>query len=659
MIGWFGTAMLCYVTPKEHLGPARPRGRQGRRHRLQDRRPRRRPRQGPPGRAGARRRAVARRASSSAGRTSSTCRSTRRRRATSTTRRCRADAAKTRALLLDVRAEVLLDEDHPGRARLRRPRRGSRAERRAGRRACTRRRRSSSDGGQELYVAGAPAVAVATDARGRWRMPRLVARPSRLASASAAARPGDDPGPAGAGRSGGDLRADVRALPRRRRARRSRDPQDAAACATSHDPEFQARATQRGRSQRMIMAGKGQMPAFGGMLSLPKIQSLSGYVRRLGKSPFATKIAAPMRAAKAAILTLPWRGPAPLSAVHGAPGPHRGAAGGRTRTRPRGATTCARPTSWPTSNKCKAAIPEYTQGDPTSSRIPTLLFNRAECYRRTGEAQKAIADYRTFLDAAPGRAESRAGRGADRGAREETGARRRGPRRPRRVRPWRRAATPKPAAEPPPPPPPPAAPSLPPAPVAEERRPPARGGPGAASRAAVAAARAAARPAPVERPGRWRWSPRSRRRARTAGRSRARTGGSGCSARWCSRAPAPAPTSRSSTAAPTFRPPRSGTTNSDDANTSAGSAARGPAPGSSLLLGGLVQRCSKPNSILLVNVVDDSGDADRGHASSRCACWSARRRASSSVPTAAGGPITFPTSFTVEIDRSNYRARST
>ena len=53
---------------------AQPQGRQGRRHRLQDRGARRRPGQGAPGRADARRRAVARRASSSAGRTSSTCR---------------------------------------------------------------------------------------------------------------------------------------------------------------------------------------------------------------------------------------------------------------------------------------------------------------------------------------------------------------------------------------------------------------------------------------------------------------------------------------------------------------------------------------------------------------------------------------------------------
>jgi mono/diheme cytochrome c family protein len=48
------------------------------------------------------------------------------------------------------------------------------------------------------------------------------------------------------------------------------------------DPVFQARASNED-IQRVIMAGKGQMPSFGGMLSQPKIQSLSGYVRRLGK----------------------------------------------------------------------------------------------------------------------------------------------------------------------------------------------------------------------------------------------------------------------------------------------------------------------------------------------------------------------------------------
>ena len=56
-IGWYGTAMLCYVTPKEHLGLPEQGRREGRHHRLQDRRPRRRPGQGPSRRADPRQRA--------------------------------------------------------------------------------------------------------------------------------------------------------------------------------------------------------------------------------------------------------------------------------------------------------------------------------------------------------------------------------------------------------------------------------------------------------------------------------------------------------------------------------------------------------------------------------------------------------------------------
>ena len=121
MIGWYGTAMLCYVTPKEHLGLPEQQGRQGRRHRLQDRRARRRPRQGP---------------------------SRARRRGTTRCRKARfefrwedqfnlsldpetarefhdetlpAERRQDRALLLDVRPALLLDEDHAGRPRVRRP----------------------------------------------------------------------------------------------------------------------------------------------------------------------------------------------------------------------------------------------------------------------------------------------------------------------------------------------------------------------------------------------------------------------------------------------------------------------------------------------------------------------------------------------------------
>jgi tetratricopeptide (TPR) repeat protein len=51
-------------------------------------------------------------------------------------------------------------------------------------------------------------------------------------------------------------------------------------------------------------------------------------------------------------------------------------------------------------DRCQAAIHEYTLaykklGDPV------VLFNRAECYRRIGEDEKAIADYRAFLAAVP------------------------------------------------------------------------------------------------------------------------------------------------------------------------------------------------------------------------------------------------------------------
>ena len=48
-----------------------------------------------------------------------------------------------------------------------------------------------------------------------------------------------------------------------------------------HDPAFRARAN-TDAIVTVVMAGKGQMPAFGNSLSLPKMQSLSGYVRRLG-----------------------------------------------------------------------------------------------------------------------------------------------------------------------------------------------------------------------------------------------------------------------------------------------------------------------------------------------------------------------------------------
>ena len=95
MIGWYGTAMLCYVTPKEHLGlPNKKDVKDGviaykiAAHAADLAK----------GHAGARTGTTCsrRRASSFAGRTSSISRSIPRRRASSTTRRCRRRARRSR-----------------------------------------------------------------------------------------------------------------------------------------------------------------------------------------------------------------------------------------------------------------------------------------------------------------------------------------------------------------------------------------------------------------------------------------------------------------------------------------------------------------------------------------------------------------------------------
>jgi hypothetical protein len=57
-------------------------------------------------------------------------------------------------------------------------------------------------------------------------------------------------------------------------------------------------------------------------------------------------------------------------------------------------------------NKCPQAVREYTKAYD-KLHDPVLLFNRAECYRRMKEDQKAAADYRAFLDEVP-RAPNRA-----------------------------------------------------------------------------------------------------------------------------------------------------------------------------------------------------------------------------------------------------------
>ena len=119
MIGWFGCAMLCYVTPKEHLGlPNRDDVKVGvitykiAAHAV-------RSRQGPPRRPTARRRAVTRAFRFPLGRPVQP-RPRSGNRAQLPRRNPAQGRPQGRAFLLDVRPEILLDENHPGRARLRR-----------------------------------------------------------------------------------------------------------------------------------------------------------------------------------------------------------------------------------------------------------------------------------------------------------------------------------------------------------------------------------------------------------------------------------------------------------------------------------------------------------------------------------------------------------
>ncbi len=98
--------------------PAEPRRRQGRRHHLQDLGARLRPRQGPPGGAASRRCALTRALRLPLG-GSVQPRARSRHRARIPRRDLAQGRAQGRAFLLDVRAEVLLDEDHAGCAGLR------------------------------------------------------------------------------------------------------------------------------------------------------------------------------------------------------------------------------------------------------------------------------------------------------------------------------------------------------------------------------------------------------------------------------------------------------------------------------------------------------------------------------------------------------------
>ncbi|CAI8023311.1 Phosphomethylpyrimidine synthase [Geodia barretti] len=119
MVGMFGTAMLCYVTPKEQPGSAQSGGRENRRHNLQDRGSCRRRCQGASDGPTVGRRSVQGTVRVPVGRPIQPGAGSGNR-----PRLPRRDIAgpggQGGSLLLDVRPQVLCDEDHPGRSGIRR-----------------------------------------------------------------------------------------------------------------------------------------------------------------------------------------------------------------------------------------------------------------------------------------------------------------------------------------------------------------------------------------------------------------------------------------------------------------------------------------------------------------------------------------------------------
>ena len=94
---------------------------------------------------------------------------------------------------------------------------------------------------------------------------------------------------------------------------------------------------------------------------------------------------------------------------------------------------------------CKAAVDEYTQAFDRLND-PLVLLARAECFRRLGQADEAIGDYRAYLDESPdvsNRAEIEAKIAALEGG---------GPREKPHAEPAPAPAPPAPVAVPPPPP---------------------------------------------------------------------------------------------------------------------------------------------------------------------------------------------------------------
>ena len=170
------------------------------------------------------------------------------------------------------------------------------------------------------------------------------------------------------------------------------------------------------------------MPAFGKSLSVPKMQALSGYVRRLGAAARHREAlrdeggAGGDRARRR--LLLPDRERRRVRQIEEAQTPRAQAApspsapparGGRTDEGGKAHLKRANALAGKGTARRRSTS---TRRRTSCSSDPVVLFNRGECYRRIGDTENAVDDYREFLEKVPNAPNRAADRGEDRRASE-------------------------------------------------------------------------------------------------------------------------------------------------------------------------------------------------------------------------------------------------